>query len=105
MPTQPSAIHVHQVQRRKSRVLDKITASARSVSPSTSTPTPPDHAPLTSTAWCGLVPGPALGSHRVPTRSAADENGEAVILVAVILVAVVNREIEASSTRGGEDEG
>ena len=51
---------------------------------------------------CGLGRGPTGGIHSVPTRSAADECGEAVVLVAVLLVAVVNREIEASS--GGAPE-
>ena len=104
-PRVPSPRHRHcQRSLRLVHHLDSDTARTRSASASTSTPTPPAPAqsypaplPLTSTAWCGLVQGPALGSNRVPTRSAADECGEGVILVAVILVAVLNREIEASS--------
>ena len=69
--------------------LDTNSASSRSVSSAS--------LPLTSTAWCGPGPGPAHGRHRVPTRSALDECGDAVVLVAGILVAVVDREIEASS--------
>ena len=55
-----------------------------------------------SSAWCGPAPVPALGHQRVPNRGAVDECSDAVILsdvflVAAILVAVVDREIEASS--------
>ena len=53
-------------------------------------------------AWCGPAPVSALGHQRVPNRGAVDECSGAVILadvflVADILVAVVDREIEASS--------
>ena len=54
-----------------------------------------------SSAWCGPAPVPALGHQRVPNRGAVDKCSDAVILadvllVADILVAVVDREIEAS---------
>ena len=55
-----------------------------------------------SSAWCGPASVPALGHQRVPNRSAVDECSDAVILADVflvtdILVAVVDREIEALS--------
>ena len=55
-----------------------------------------------SSAWCGPAPVPALGHQSVPDRSAVDECSDAVILadvflVADILIAVVDREIEVLS--------
>ena len=51
-----------------------------------------------SSAWCGPAPVPALGHQSVANRGAVDECSDAdVFLVADFLVAVVDREIEASS--------
>ena len=57
-----------------------------------------------SSAWCGPAPVPAIGHQRVPNRGAVDECSDAVILADVFLVAVVDREIEASSGAAPEVE-
>ena len=63
--------------------LDTDTASSRSVSFGP--------LPFTSSAWCGFGPGPVPGHLRTVRKGAAGECSDAVIPVAV-----VDREIEAS---------